>query len=287
MSFSEKLENFFAEEVIDCVVLDPLKFKHKLDIGSEAFSYLSKAENINSITSSISTGVGASTAVGLSWISSLGVMGKAGLIIGTVAPPIGWMVFAGLNAAALSYGIQHFFKKAKKDGITEIPKFVNTPLDLLASSVVTLIAPVMVLIGKSDGNFCNQEREFIASYFESEWGISRNYVVRQINSLTGMESKQVYDQLDRLLNEIESTGDVKRESVVSELVNVVKKLIEIDGEVHDLEISELRKIEALVKKSSPFEEKLKLVNEKFLVMNQSLRKIKESGRDLMSKKVLS
>ena len=81
MPIEDELAEFFFED-IDCVVDNPEKFRSQLQIGSDAFKYLSSAENIGNFTQIAGAGtlVGAATSVG--WFTSLGVLGKVGLGFG-------------------------------------------------------------------------------------------------------------------------------------------------------------------------------------------------------------
>ena len=94
MSLEKDLQDFYSEE-ISSVVEDSEKFRRKLNIGFDAFKYLSNAENLGSFITTLSTGVGAASLTYFGWMASIGTLGKFGLLIGVMSTPAGWRAAAG------------------------------------------------------------------------------------------------------------------------------------------------------------------------------------------------
>jgi hypothetical protein len=96
---TDELNNFFSNVSAEAIVCDPLRFKAKLKIGSNAFSILTKAENLQDCLH-VLTGTAAGAALaGTTWFGSLGVLGTLGVSLGMVATPIGWISAAGIGGA--------------------------------------------------------------------------------------------------------------------------------------------------------------------------------------------
>ena len=52
-----------------------------------------------------------------------------------------------------------------------IPKFINTPIDVLAIGLFDSIAPLSLKVAAADGKISPEELEVIKSYFVEGWGV--------------------------------------------------------------------------------------------------------------------
>jgi hypothetical protein len=175
MSLETELSDYFSEEVTS-VVDNSDKFRRKLNIGSDAFRYLSKAENLGSFTTALSTGAGIASISYIGWMASIGTLGKLGLFIGVMSTPAGWLTAAGIGGAATVLITRRLFQSVKKEAVTEVPNFINSPLDVLGSAICDLICPILFKIAYADGHIADQEQEKIKGYLINQWGINSGYV---------------------------------------------------------------------------------------------------------------
>lgn len=91
MSLNEKIANEFLSDLasndVKSIIEDSLKFKSKLDLGEDAYTFLKNIKNLSQVT--LGGIVGGGVAFGI-WSSSLSVLSGIGAAIGLVATPVGW-----------------------------------------------------------------------------------------------------------------------------------------------------------------------------------------------------
>ena len=143
MSVDTDLSEFFGKDVIQ-VVSDQERFRRRLKIGGDAFQYLKKAENVHTTASSLLGGAGAAGAVYAGWFASIGTLGQVGLAAGMVATPLGALAAAGAVGAGGMYFTQRLLKNTRKGVVEEIPSFINTPIDVLGTTLVDILLPVLL-----------------------------------------------------------------------------------------------------------------------------------------------
>jgi len=227
----KSIEDFFSEPCPDTVISDPLVFKKKLNIGADAFKILCKAESIETGITTVAAGAGGAAIAGATWWAGLSTWGTIGATLGMTTTPVGWISAAGLGTAAATYGVRRFLKKAKGASVDEIPRFINSGIDALGANIFSLIAPILVYIGRSDGSFCEKERAFVVEYFENEWGFSTSYIEFSLSELEGSPIELDISLLTAMIDEVVDSGDIKRTELVKEIHEVLSKIMDVDGEV--------------------------------------------------------
>jgi tellurite resistance protein len=249
MSLDQELEAFWAEEP-PTVIDDAEVFKARLQIGAEAFKVLSAAENLGSVMSVVGGAGLLSTGAAVAWFSSLGVMGQIGLMVGAVSTPVGWIGLAGVGGAVATYGTRKALKSARGEAVIEVPKYIRTPIDMLALMLFNLMAAVALKIAHSDGEYCVQEREAIERYLVRGWGFNPTFIATNLKRVQlGLDSFS-YDQLAEKLKECEKKGDIKYDSMVEEIIGFAKGVTNADGIVHDAEKVELNALTNALRKKS-------------------------------------
>jgi len=251
MTTEDDLASFFAED-IDNIVADPEKFRKKLGIGLDAFKLLSKADKLDGLLSS--TVVGGASALGIFtvWSSSLGgLVGVAGSI-GLMATPIGWMALAGGAGFATSYGIKRLLGSAKQGAVTEIPNFINTPIDVLGGSICDVLTPILLKIAYADNDFSVEEKETIINYFTDQWGINPAYIENLIseigNEFTEFDYVILADSLKKLALE---SGDIKYDDMVKEIISAAEEVMTSDGSIDERETQEIEKLKLAFNTAKP------------------------------------
>ena len=123
------------------IIDHPLLFKAKLNIGQEVNTYLNNADNFTEFAIKIAAGLGGSSLASVAWFATLGPVAKLALLAGFTSTPVGWIAGAGVLSTVLAYGLMKARKKLKDATIITIPKYLNTPLDLLGQTILSLILP--------------------------------------------------------------------------------------------------------------------------------------------------
>ena len=240
-NINEELSDLFSD--IPAVIDDDFKFKTKLEIGDDHFTYLKSAKNLADFGGSILGGVGAGGVAATAWYSTLGLGGKL-LLAFNIGNPVGWIVGATALGATGVYGLikakDKFIKKAEDELVTKVPKFLNTPLDLLGLSIATLMLPVSVKMAQADGNFCHMERTQILKYFTDEWGYNSEFIEKLMQAQESKMESFSYKEYAKTLKAVcKKTSEFKLSQVSDEILNFQREIILMDGEIHPDEVKEL------------------------------------------------
>lgn len=240
MSIHDDLKDFFSEEP-PAVIVDADKFRMRLQIGSDAFAYLKKTGNLGDFLTVIGGGGLASAGAATAWFSSLGVLGQMGLAVGVVSNPVGWVALAGASGAAAVYSAKKLFRRAKSHAVEEVPKFINSPIDILGQSIFGLFCPVLLKIAYADGACDPYERELIREFF-MDWGYGEAFLDENMLLIEKDLGQFEFDQLSEHLKQLEESGDVKYSTMAEQIVAVAEKVIQADGVQHATEQQMLDKL---------------------------------------------
>ncbi|MEM6483963.1 MAG: TerB family tellurite resistance protein [Pseudomonadota bacterium] len=238
MSIDAELEDFFATE-IDAVVANPDQFRRKLGIGREAFRLLSAVENTGSYVSAISSGAGAAGVSYAAWLSSLGVFGQVGLALGVVATPVGMVGAAGAVGAGTFLLTHRLLKRLRRETVEEVPKFINSPLDLLGISISEILAPTLCKIVLADDDVTETEVARVRSYLIDEWGYDETFVAPLLQFDARHSDEWSWDQLGGAIKSVDATGDIKALDFSRELMRIAEEVAGSDGVVCKSELAQL------------------------------------------------
>ena len=229
------------------VLSNPLAFKARLAIGEEAYKSLKYGKGLQGLWDTLGIGL---TAAGVAKTSAVaGLIGtKTGLLsfigIGTLATPLPYVALAAVGSSAAYVGVMHLARNYSKERVDVIPKFINTPLDVLAITLLDLLAPLALKVAAVDGGKSSLEHELITEYFSNEWGYSRDYIEQSIEVI----EEQIRDlDVEQLLNPISAfikeNPDCNQIEIAKSIVDFLREIAEVDGiltedEVRLLELSE-------------------------------------------------
>lgn len=229
------------------IIDSPLQFKAKLNIGDEAYAYLSKADNFIDFSIKMSAGLGGSAFAGVVWFSSLGPLAKLALLVGATSTPVGWIIGAGALSAVLAYGLIKAKKKMKDATSIRIPKHLNTPLDLLGQTVVSLILPATVKMALVDGRLCEKERRVLSDYLAQEWGFNRHFIANALTEQERLIPDFDYDQYRQLVFAASASDkEIRYEVVKEELLAILTEVMKADGSISPEEELELDKFSKII-----------------------------------------
>ena len=244
-----------SEANFDRVVADPLRLKQRLRIGEDAYALLRLRKTLLSLWD---TGGAGWTGVGVAkstWVASafFAPAAPTGLLswFGLAAPaaavtPIGWLVVAGIVAGGGYYGVTRWLADKPDSFVDTIPKFINTPLDLLGAGLFELMAPLALRVALADGTIDSTERETIISHFVHDWGLDPPYVAAGLSAIEQRPLATRVTELARALAEFQRTNpDCNAEAMQNELMQFLREVIEADGVVTPREERALAAIDAV------------------------------------------
>jgi hypothetical protein len=246
MSLADELEEFFSE-ANEVIVKEPLKFKAKLGIGERAYALLRARENLTTASEAIGVGGAAST------VASSSVVAKFffGGFFFTAATPIPWIIAAGVLTGGAYIGISHLFERSKETGLIVIPKYINTPLDVIAASLIELMLPVSLKIASVGGGLQEPELRAIRIFFVDKWGYCPGFVARLIEEYRSQIDSVSYSKLaDSLGSYCAESPDCDKEAILGGFVTHLREIIEADGRVRDDEKVEIEYLSGLLIRES-------------------------------------
>ena len=243
---------------VNQVVAHPDKFKASLGIGKRAYKILIAKDRLSDMLKLAGAGaVGGAAAkssvVATTFFSSGGVIG----LFTAAVTPVGCVAAASVITAGTCYGLMRLVKKIEGEFVDEVPKYINTPLDVLAVALCDLIMPIALKVAAADGEITNEEREVLKEYLEDDWGYDSDYVDAAMKLFEeGIEEYTIQDITNNLRELTESNKDCNKEKIRKVLVDTLKEIALADGKEHEIEklvidhIDESLKGDSSVKKLS-------------------------------------
>lgn len=237
----------FSTSKIESVVEDDLRFKKQLKIGDDAYKILSAANKLSFLSDTIGWGVAgssvaSSTLVASAFFSGNGLLVTLGIV--SAATPVGWVVGAGIVTTGAAYGFKKLFSKAEKEMVDTIPKYINTPLDLLATKLCELMIPIALKIANADGKVHPAELEHIQNHFTKVWGINGTYIENAIAEIRPNISKYYYSDLCSVLKQFtKDNQDCNYREICKDIVKFANGIAHADGEFHEKECFEIKYLE--------------------------------------------
>mgnify|MGYP003575813124 CR=1 FL=1 len=234
---SSILKSGFSE--IDRVVADPLRFKLKLGIGEDAYASLRIKKNITNLWDLVSWGgtgatVAASPMVASAFFVPKGFMALIGF--GTAVTPIGWVVAAAVTSAGAYYGVTRLFGGYEGSRVNKIPKFINTPLDVLGAALFDLMGGLAIRVANIDGQIDDRETQAIVDYFVGEWGFDSVYVDRALAVLRSNISMASIKDMSRNLAKFQAENpDCNDAAMQAELAQFLREIALADGVLDERE----------------------------------------------------
>lgn len=234
-------------EGVEAIVAEPLRFKQKLHIGRAAYSILRAKDAAGLVVKTagaagLGGAVASSSTVATTFFAPTGIMAWLGLA--TATTPIGWVVAASVASGAAALGVMTLLGGDKKY-VSEIPHFINTRLDVLATSLMNLVGRLAVRIAMADGHFASSERKAIIDHLVFDWGYDRLYAEKSIDLFAEHDSTLSIETISTFLNDFQSANpDCNNSQMKGELMRFVQEIIEADGVVRPEEIDAVAKVRA-------------------------------------------
>ncbi|MBK1887763.1 TerB family tellurite resistance protein [Marinobacter sp. DY40_1A1] len=252
----DEFESKDGMQDVETVIRDPLRFKIKLDIGDEAYSSLRiKKYLLDSVDAANGAATGfvfaKSSLIASTFFAPSGFLGVLG--IGTAATPVGWAIGAGVAGAGLSLVIGRYFIRGSSNRVKQIPDFINTPMDVLATGLFDMIATLGIKLAEIDGEFVPEERDFITTYFIEEWGYDPLFVQHSLKLIEQHSHehsiKEITEKLARFKKE---NPDCNYSSMSREIIFFIKGIAEADGYFDEREEMAISRVEAVFQDINSF-----------------------------------
>ena len=225
-----------AELGIDSPLSHPLCFKKELHIGAGAYRSLTIKKRVLTLVRPLgAAGVGAlvasSSAVATTFFPA-GILGALGLA--TAATPIGWVIGTAVFSGAAWTLVSKKLDDLSSNRVVEIPKFINTPLDLLAVSIFDLVASLAVKLATVDGGFHERERIRIIRYFVDTWGYDERFVKSAID-MASESDLELGDIVENLVEFTRSNPDCHAPAILQNVLAFMHEVAEASDGVRECE----------------------------------------------------
>ena len=234
------------------VIADDWRFKEKLGIGEDAFTTLKTKNLLLPFAQAVGLGGAASAVAASPFVASTFFAGPLLSALGLgffAATPVGWVVGSGMAAGGAFLGVKMLLRGRKDKKRIVIPRFINTPLDLIATRLLEWMLPLSLKLAHADGRVTTEEMEVISDYYIAEWGYSREFVDLAVSSIDHAAASMSYEQLaTSLADYCDKNRDTNRQAVVDFLLAHLQEVAEADGDVDEREAEDLQRLQEVFRR---------------------------------------
>lgn len=162
---------------VEQVVAQPLVFKHKLAIGDDAFASMRLKKHLGQMWDVLGA-AGTAGAAAKSSVVANALFAKGGIaaLVGGASTPLGWVIAASVVGGGAWYALTKVFRAETDKRVEVIPKFINTPMDILAIRLFELMVPMALKVAAVGGDISDNQRYLIAQHLQQEWGYDQAFV---------------------------------------------------------------------------------------------------------------
>ena len=216
------------------IITNDLRFKLRLGIGEKEYNHLKKnlADFIGTIgVGGSAAGAAAGSTVATTFFPASGFLATLGF--GAAATtPIGWVIGAGVLAGGVYLGARKRLEAGRKGNEKDvIPKYINTPLDLIANELLGFMLPLSLRIAISDGRIIQSEIDAIVEHYAEDWGYSRAFVDRAIKETKSNIGSMSYESLSESLSEYcDKNQDCNQKAIVAFLLEHLEEVTDAGGD---------------------------------------------------------
>lgn len=240
---------------VEFVVNDTNKFKLKLGIGEDAYKSLKLAKSLQALwdlkgaagagaaaaaTPAVATTFFASTAGPLSF---LGIGAAA-------ATPVGWVMGAAVLSGGAYYGAMRMLGKFNSSRVDSIPKFINTPIDLLGATIFDMMAGLSLKVSSLSHSIDDVERSAVIEYFVEEWGLSNEYAEAALPVIeSSIQDKKLKDMAAGLAEFQLENPDCNPSQMRKDIKAFLEEIAYSDGDYSEVEELAIEAIENILNHS--------------------------------------
>lgn len=236
------------------VVSDTNKFKLKLGIGEDAFTSLKLAKTLQSLWDLKGMAGAGAVAAASPAVASTFFASTAGplsfLGIGAAATPVGWVMGAAVLSGGAYYGAMRMLGKFNSSRVDTIPKFINTPIDLLGATIFDMMAGLSLKVSSLSDPIENVERDAITGYFVEEWGFSDEYVLAALPIIeTSIQDKRLKDMAGSLAEFQLENPDCNPNQMKKDIKSFLEEIAFADGDYSEVEELAIEAVENILSHS--------------------------------------
>ncbi|MDK8872181.1 TerB family tellurite resistance protein [Paracoccus sp. SSJ] len=229
------------------VIANDLKFKARLGIREDAFASVKLGKTIGSLSevggaAATGAGIAQSGMVASTFFAKSGLMAALG-IGGAAATPVGWVIAAALASGGAYYGVTRLFKGYEDSRVDVVPRFLNTPIDLLGASMLDLMGSLSLKVAAMDGQVDPREVAVIRDYFVDDWGYDADYVDHALSVLQANADKSRLAEMTQALAEfVHANPDCKFTAIQQEIKVLLHEIAQADGKLDEREDMAIERI---------------------------------------------
>lgn len=249
---STEMDQAFRFEGIDCVIADSLRFRRKLAIGEDAYTSLRVGKTLAQLwdvggVAATGAQVAALPAVATTFFSGGGLLSALG--VGAAATtPIGWVIAASVVTGGAYYGVTRLFRSYNGTRVDVIPKFINTPIDLLGASLLDLIGSLSIKVAFMDGKFTEDERDVVREHLIEDWGYSPAYVDKALALIEeNINQIPLTKMVESFSSFAQANPDCNFSAMRQELIVFLTDLAKADGHFDEREEMAIERIERVAR----------------------------------------
>jgi len=240
-------------EKLELVVRDGNKFKIRLGIGEDAYQSLKLAKGLQTLwdvkgAAGAGAAAAASPVVAGTFFSSGGLLSALGW--GAAATtPVGWVVAAAVASGGAYYGVMSLAGKYTSSRVEKIPKFLNTPIDLLGATLFDLIGGLALKVAILSNDIDEVERGSLVDYFVEVWGIDKEYIRQSLPILEDQVRGRNLKEMVKALVEFQlDNPDCNPEAMKKDILELLNEIVIADGEIDEREELALGTVESELNK---------------------------------------
>lgn len=227
------------------VLVNSEKFKIKLGIGSDAYTSL-KASNIVAQLWNVGGAAGTGASIAASGTVASTFFGTFWTMLPLTAPaatPALLIAGVALASGGAFYGVSRLFRSYSGSRVAEIPKFLNTGLDVLATSVFDLMGSLALKVASIDGQIDQAEKAAIKEYFAEEWGYDQSYLKHALELLAdNVEKTRLADMTAELALFAKDNPDCNFKVMQADIKRLLVEIAEADGHLDEREEMAIERI---------------------------------------------
>lgn len=235
---------------VNVVLANEERFKIKLGIGSDAFTSLRVGKLVGKLwgmggAAGTGAGVAASNVVASSFFgASTSFWTTIGFGAASVSTPLPWIVGAAVVSSSAYYGVSRLFRSYAGSRVDEVPKFLNSGLDVLAASTLDLLGSLALKVAAIDGHIDDSERAVIEEHMIEEWGYHPDYTRHALDVLQqNIDKVRLAEVASSLAEFSRQNPDCNYHTIQTELRKILVEIAEADGYLDEREEMAIERIE--------------------------------------------
>ena len=224
-----------------------------MGIGEDAYQSLKLAKGLQTLwdvkgAAGAGAAAAASPVVAGTFFSSGGLLSALGW--GAAATtPVGWVVAAAVASGGAYYGVMSLAGKYTSSRVEKIPKFLNTPIDLLGATLFDLIGGLALKVAILSNDIDEVERGSLVDYFVEVWGIDKEYIRQSLPILEDQVRGRNLKEMVKALVEFQlDNPDCNPEAMKKDILELLNEIVMADGEIDEREELALGTVESELNK---------------------------------------